>query len=107
MKIHKGAEYLLDLTSPQDSPLGNILCHLYYNSSSLLSLAPKRSGFPHNGWSHSFSISGSLEDLCAYLDLLIDYYSPYKSCSKGVAVLSKVKKALMDGVVGELAIGNF
>lgn len=66
----------VELTSGQDTPIGWVLNNLYYGNSSLYSLAPSPVGYPHNGGEHALSITGTREDVVAYLDLLVENYLP-------------------------------
>lgn len=66
----------VDLSTSQYIPFGKMLGSLYYANQALLSLAPGRSGYPHNGGEHTLSLSGSKEDINAFLDLVVEKY-PY------------------------------
>ena len=72
---------LLDLTAGQHTPFGNLVGSLYYSKygRQLLELAPYRGGYPHNGGEHTLYIRGSVEDVCAWFDLLIDRYKQISS----------------------------
>lgn len=69
----------VDLSTSQYIPFGKMLGSLYYANQALLSLAPGRSGYPHNGGEHTLSLSGSKEDINAFLDLVVEKY-PYVLC---------------------------
>lgn len=70
----------VDLSTSQYIPFGKMLGHLYYTNQALLSLAPGRSGYPHNGGEHTLSLSGEVKDIVAFLDLVIEKY-PYVVCA--------------------------
>lgn len=69
----------VDLSTSQYIPFGKMLGSLYYSNQALLSLAPGRSGYPHNGGEHTLSLSGEVKDINAFLDLVVEKY-PYVVC---------------------------
>lgn len=69
----------VDLSTSQYIPFGKMLGNLYYSNQALLSLAPGRSGYPHNGGEHTLSLSGDKADIIAFLDLVTEKY-PYVLC---------------------------
>lgn len=70
----------IDMSAVQESPFGKILNKYYYGGSNtdLLSLAPGRSGFPHDGGFHSMRIHGSIEDCTAFLKLFEERFPEAK-----------------------------
>lgn len=63
----------LDLTSGQETPIGEIVGHLYYSNHCLLDMV-KHDGYPHNGGSHSLTIYGEKKDLIAWLEMVAEFY---------------------------------
>lgn len=68
----------VDLSAPERTPFGKILQLFYYccnrnnkakEYEELCELAPGRTGLPHNGGSHTLSISGKETDVMAWLKL--------------------------------------
>lgn len=62
----------LDMSACQTSVVGKLLNKGYYGSGPLRDLiecAPDRSGYPHNGGQHTLHMSGTQEDVLAWLDM--------------------------------------
>lgn len=73
--LHKvGKEIRVILSASQGTERGFFLAHLYYEEiyRSLVDLAPGRTGFPHNGGDHTFAIRGRVEEVIAWLELVIE-----------------------------------
>ena len=88
----------LELTDGQSTPLGKIVGHLLYHNRELYSLCPSPIGCPSTGGQHSLRIRGSMDDVKAFIDLMIDFYSKYKSLSlveEGIDALWNIKKMLI------------
>lgn len=68
-------KYFVDLSSPVHSNDGmsKALYRLYYGNSGLDDLI-EMTGYPHNGGEHTCIISGSKEDIIAWLDMLESTY---------------------------------
>lgn len=89
--------YYVDLSSGEQSPVGKILCHLFYKNDPLLSLAPYNYGYPHNGGRHSFHLKASKDDILAFMDLMIEFYIEQRRAEffiTGVAELRSIKESL-------------
>jgi hypothetical protein len=77
------------LSSCQESAVGKALGHLYYSNSTLCSLAPNRSGYPHNGGEHTLDISGDSGECSAFIELMIERYP--QAADQFQYVLSEIK----------------
>jgi hypothetical protein len=92
-----GQEYRVTLTDLQESALGKLLHQLYYGrSDALCDLAPNRTGFPHNGGQHTFTMRGKKDDLVAYLELLEETFKGYWWSEQSLKAVGAVKKALIE-----------
>lgn len=66
----------LNFSASQESVVGKWLYRLYYNSGELAKLRdllPGTTGYPHNGGVHSLTLTGTREDLIAWVELFEDY----------------------------------
>lgn len=66
----------MDLTAPQQSVMGRMLEHLYYQTD-MLDLIKETcvvTGFPHNGGSHTLRISGERQEVIDFLRVLKSEY---------------------------------
>lgn len=62
-------------TQPQHTPAGRLLSRMYYGSFLDATLTrDQRSGYPHNGGEHTLNLKLSLEDLKAFLDLVLETF---------------------------------
>lgn len=63
-------------TASEDSERGFFLQHLYYDRiyEALLHLAPRRTGYPHNGGAHTLSIMGRPVDVIAWVELVLETF---------------------------------
>lgn len=70
----------VEFTSTQNSPVGRLLGHLYYNdNSSLLSLCferEERHGYPHNGGYHTLTVKSNKDNVLVFLDLIEETILP-------------------------------
>lgn len=66
--------FRIDLSAPQETSTGKNLCNLLYSNQDLLSLIKVESACPHHGGVHSLCISGTEEDLSAWLLLFGERY---------------------------------
>lgn len=66
-------------SQPQHTPAGSLLGRMYYGSflDKVLS-RDQRSGYPHNGGEHPLSLSLSLADLKAFLDLVLETFKGHE-----------------------------
>lgn len=70
-----GSKVQFSLTAPEQSPLGRIVCDVYYRTN-IAELATDVNGerivygYPHNGGDHSFEFMGSKKDAVALLELI-------------------------------------
>ena len=72
LHIRKDGTVTIDLTSPQDSGLGIIIGKMYYNTQISELLGDMRSGYPHNGGSHTLRLRGNYEDVIAGIEMIRD-----------------------------------
>lgn len=66
--------FRIDLSAPQETSTGKNLCNLLYSNQDLLSLIKVESACPHHGGAHSLCISGTEEELAAWLVLFGENY---------------------------------
>ena len=81
------------LTSGEQTPMGKVLADIYYrNHSGLCDLAPGRTGYPHNGGQHSFSTTGTIPDVIAFLELVMEQYhdKPHFNDGDAISLLATV-----------------
>lgn len=73
ISIHprQDGSYLVDLSSVQQSSVGQLLEWIFYSKNSLLDLVA-HSGYPHNGSEHTLNITGTKETICSWIDLVIE-----------------------------------
>lgn len=92
-KVQKiNGELSVNLTSIQNSPLGEIVGKIYYFTS-LLDLI-KSTGYPHNGGQHSLQIRGNKEDVLCFLDLVIETFTTTSGrFAAGITELATIKFA--------------
>lgn len=79
---------VIELSAPQESPLGKIVGDLFYNTR-LLEMV-KHTGYPHNGGEHTLSIYGQPKDLIAFLELVIERFLPFPKYSEGIAKIKEI-----------------
>ena len=72
LHIRKDGTVTIDLSSPQESGLGIIIGEMYYNTQISELLGDMRSGYPHNGGSHTLRLRGNYEDVIAGIELIRD-----------------------------------
>lgn len=66
----------LELSADQQSPMGKVLNRAYYFSGplkDLIELAPRRTGYPHNGGMHTLTMIGPRAELIAWVELLQEH----------------------------------
>lgn len=63
----------LDLSSPEQSVMGKAIEHYHYHENPLHGILNTK-GFPHNGGSHTLSVTGNKKDLLSWLDLFLENY---------------------------------
>lgn len=82
----------INMSAGQDTPFGKILAALYYGSGwELLERAPGRSGYPHNGGSHTLYLNGAVESILKFFDELQATYPDAKSA------LDNLREQIKDG----------
>ena len=64
----------ISLSAPEQSVMGKALFNFYYRNNDGLEDLIKTSGRPHNGGEHSLVISGTKDNLEAWLDLFLEKY---------------------------------
>jgi hypothetical protein len=66
----------LDLSMAQDKAAGKFLGHIYYGNKGLIELfkmVDERSGFPHNGGSHTLRLYNvTVDDIVSFLKLITE-----------------------------------
>ncbi len=78
------SEVTLKMSSPQETALGKALFKLYYmTGKDLLSLID-HVGYPHNGGEHTLRITGSLEDVKAWVGLFQEKYGGFVGLAAAV-----------------------
>lgn len=87
-----GREVEINMTTSQYNAFGKIINNLYY-STRMLDLI-QSSGYPHNGGSHTLYIRGTIADLNAFLDLMIEKYCGITSRFEGKDILPLIKTRL-------------
>lgn len=87
----------VELSAPEHSHLGKLLCHIYYKTT-LLDLLDRNKvgvfGFPHNGGRHTLTLKGDSADIIDFIRILSD---EAKKLEMGGAMveLHKVRKSLL------------
>jgi hypothetical protein len=66
--------YSLDMTDSEQSPIGCMLYYIHYGNTTLYKLAPDPTGAPHDGGEHKLRIRGRIEDLIAYLEIIVECF---------------------------------
>lgn len=65
----------LDLSRPENTPAGNFLSHLYYQTHLIdLFNRDERTGSPHNGGEHTLHLRADMTDIASFLDLIEELY---------------------------------
>ncbi len=77
-------------SQPQHTPAGSLLGRMYYGSFLDATLSrDQRSGYPHNGGEHTLNLSLSLEDLKAFLDLVLETFRGHEGALPFVASIKE------------------
>lgn len=87
----------INASHPQHTPAGKLLGVMYYSGFIQTALSQEqRSGYPHNGGEHTFSLSMSPADIGAFLAIVKETYPSHPGtmpfCSHVQAQLSGAKK---------------
>ena len=70
LELTTGGEVHVELTSGEQTPLGNLVSRLYYQTNVMAVVdRDSRWGYPHNGGQHTFQYRGSPRDAVAMLEL--------------------------------------
>lgn len=72
LRLHPKNEVSVNLSSPQQSGLGEIIGKMYYNTRISELLGDLSSGYPHNGGIHSLYMKGPYLDIIAGIELIRD-----------------------------------
>lgn len=64
----------VDLTMGKMTRFGHTLYDFWYRNEDLQDLAPGLTGWPHDGGEHACSITGSYDELVAFLELYVEAY---------------------------------
>lgn len=91
---------LVELSAGEQTPLGNILSLVYYQTSICDLIDPSsRFGFPHNGGQHTFTFKGPWKDAVAVLELIKEVvaskFTLSAECSKVLNEFSYISQEII------------
>lgn len=82
----------INMSAGQETTFGKILASLYYGRGhGLLERAPGRSGYPHNGGSHTLYLNGTVESILKFFEELQASYPAAKPA------LDNLREQIKDG----------